>query len=201
MVGRERELRLLRTASSEPVGDDRLVPPVHGPRRRGRRQVAARRTSSSPASATRPRSCAAAACRTARASRTGRSPSRCADATATIHWLALAGSLDGDEAALIAERIAAAVDLGGSPGPLRRSPGPSARLLEAVAKDAAARRSSSTTCSGPSRRFLDLVEHLADWPATRRSCSSAWRGPSSSTSGRAGAAASSTPRTLLLEPL
>ena len=38
--------------------------------------------------------------------------------------------------------------------------------------------------------FLDLVEHLADWCATRRSCSSAWRGPSCSTPARRGAAAS-----------
>ena len=52
-------------------------------------RVSASRGSSrsfSQGSATRPRSCEAAACRTERELRTGRWPRRCADATATIRW-------------------------------------------------------------------------------------------------------------------
>ena len=118
--------------------------------------------SSSPGSATRPRSCEAAACRTARASRTGRWPRRCADATATIRWPGSQASLEGDEAALIAERIAAAVDLGGSPGPSDETAWAVRRLFEAEAK-ARPLVVLFDDLQWAEPTFLDLVEHLADW--------------------------------------
>ena len=74
----------------------------------------------------------------------------------------IASSLEGDEAALIAERIAGAADLGGSPGPPDETAWAVRRLFEAEAKERPLvvlfddLQWAKTT-------FLDLVEHLADW--------------------------------------
>ena len=66
------------------------------------------------------------------------------------------------------------------------------KLFEAQARGASARRRSSTTSTGPSRPSSTSSSTSRTGLATRRSCSSAWPAPSCSTSGRAGAAASST---------
>ncbi len=73
LVGRRDELRALR-AAFEGVVASRVPARRDGHRRRGHRQVAARRARCSTRSATARASSPGAACRTARASRTGRSP-------------------------------------------------------------------------------------------------------------------------------
>ena len=74
----------------------------------------------------------------------------------------IAGSLEGDEAALIAERIAGALSLGGSPGPPDETAWAVRRLFEAEAK-ARPLVVLFDDLQWAETTFLDLVEHLADW--------------------------------------
>ena len=74
----------------------------------------------------------------------------------------IAGSLEGDEASLIAERIAAAVDLGGTVGPPDETAWAVRRLFEAEAK-ARPLVVLFDDLQWAETTFLDLVEHLADW--------------------------------------
>jgi class 3 adenylate cyclase/tetratricopeptide (TPR) repeat protein len=72
------------------------------------------------------------------------------------------GALEGDEARLITERVAAAVDLGGTPGPSDETAWAVRRLFEAEGRTQPLvvlfddLQWAETT-------FLDLVEHLAEW--------------------------------------
>ena len=78
--------------------------------------------------------------------------------------------------------------------PERRTKRPGRSAASSRPKAGPARSSSSsTTCSGPSPRSSTSSSIWPTGLAKRRSCSSASRVPSSSTSGRAGAAGSSTP--------
>ncbi len=74
----------------------------------------------------------------------------------------IAGSLEGDEAALISERIAGALDLGGSPSPPDETAWAVRRLFEAEAK-ARPLVVLFDDLQWAETTFLDLVEHLADW--------------------------------------
>ena len=99
----------------------------------------------------------------------------------------LAGRLSGEaDAELVAAKVAAAVGLGDGEVAKEEAFWAFRRLLEALAReqpvvvvfdDIQWGRRPSSTCSSTS----------SNTPATRASCSSAWRGRSCSTSGRAGA--------------
>ena len=75
---------------------------------------------------------------------------------------AIAGVLDGDEAQLITERIAAAIDLGGSAGAPDETAWAVRRLFEAEGRTRPlVVLFDDLQWAEPT--FLDLVEHLADW--------------------------------------
>ena len=165
LVGRRRELALLRRAFERAV-EDRALPPRHGARAGRHRKVAARRRSSPPARRRAHAFCAAAASRTATGSRTG----RCATIFRAAGCRGRARAVRSRRrrrrrcfrlVRLAFERLAAehplVLVLDDSTGPSRRSS-----------------TSSSTSRAGA---------------ATRRSCSSASRGPSCSTRVPPGAAA------------
>ena len=155
-------------------------------------------TSSRAASAAAPPSCAAAASPTARASPTGRCPSSCAtwrveaggDPAADVRE-AVVDELAGEpQADLIADVLAEAIGLRGTGGHATEKIFWAARrLFEALAR----RRPLVVVLDDlqwAEPTFLDLVEHVADWRATRRSSCCAWRGPSCSRAAPAGRAAS-----------
>ncbi len=191
MVGRERELAALEQAYQRAVGRAR-VPPVHGSRRCGCRQVAARRRV--------PR----------RGRRRGDDHARPLPAVRRGHHLLAAGrgaartlrrrSAGGHRRLARGRRGSSDHRANRGRGRPRREPGPARRDRlgrpppvrgggEALGRSS----SSSTTCSGPRRRSSTSSSTWRTGRTTRRSCSSASPAPSSSTSGRAGAAASSTP--------
>ena len=118
--------------------------------------------SSWPGSATRPRSCEAVVFPTARASRTGRWPKLSADATATIRSPASRALSRETTQRLITERVAAAVDLGGDPGPSDETAWAVRRLFEAEGR-ARPLVVLFDDLQWAEPTFLDLVEHLAEW--------------------------------------
>ena len=143
LVGRKRELAALRRSLKRAVG--RIDGAGRG-RRRLRRGSGSRGSPPSSRAARRAsRRSGAAASRTATASRTG----RCARSLA--RGAGERGARRGPRRARGRDAAARARDRLALPPLLR---GERAR--------AAARRSSSTTSTGRSRRFLELVEHLAD---------------------------------------
>ena len=198
MVGREREQRRLRRRLRAGCGRP-LVPALHDSRRRRRRQVAARAGVPRRHRRTRRSSPAAAACPTARGSPTGRCsrPSR---------------RRPGSTTTTRAERSRATARRRCSP----TSPTPSSIAAARRRADRARRGrrrgrggilggpdavrgaratrgrscSSSTTSTGASRRSSTSSSTSRTGRATSRSCSSASPGPSCSTRGPVGAAAS-----------
>ena len=102
--------------------------------------------------------------------------------TEVVKQLAPAGEVTGPLASILGDDTAHGARRRRSPGPFascsRRGP-PSGRWW-----------SSSTTCTGASRRSSTWSSTSPISAVTRRSCCSAWRGPSCSTRGRHGAEAS-----------
>ena len=72
------------------------------------------------------------------------------------------GALEGDDAHLITERVAAAVDLGGNPGPSDETAWAVRRLFEAEGR-ARPLVVLFDDMQWAEPTFLDLVEHLAEW--------------------------------------
>ena len=108
---------------------------------------------------------------------------------------------DEEKAELIAELILEALGLGSTvPARVRRRPG---RCASCSRRSLSAARSwsSSTTCSGPSRRSSTSSTTSRSSRATRRSCWSAWRGSSCSTDYPDWAGGKLNATSLLLEPL
>ena len=171
-VGREREQRLLREAFDRAAARSR-VPALHAARRRGRRQVPARR--GVPRAESTRRSSAAAACPTARASRTGRSSKRSSSC---------------------GRRSASSIRESPARSPCCSAARESRRGRRSRARCAGSARggrapngrssSCSTTCTGPRTRSSISSSTSRTGRATRRSCSSAWRGRSCSTAVRLG---------------
>ena len=159
--------RLLREAWERVAAEQRCAGHVVGDGRR--RQVAPHRRARSRRS--RRASCAAVACPTARASPTGRSSRSWSSSTRCRPTMPRPPPIR----ALLGETDA--------PTRRTRSRGRSARLLEDAAASGRS-SSSSTTSTGARRRFLDLVEQTALPRRARRSCCSAWPGPSCSSAAR-----------------
>ncbi len=162
-----------------------------------RRQVAPRAGVRRPRSAPTRRCCAAAACPTARASRTGRSRrsfASCSDRRSTSGKPSpetIAALLPGEERAdLIAERISEALGRGRQRARHGEETFWAVRKLFEVVAQRVRSSSSSTTSSGRSRPSSSSSTTSRSSRATPRSCCSAWRGPRCSTAIPAGAAAS-----------
>ena len=162
------------------------VPPRDDPRHRRRGQVAARGRVRRPGLATARPSCAAAACHTARASRSGRSPRSFATSLRLRHTGRgrPEGGHDRDRPLRRARHGPVAgrdqrEDLLGAPAGCSRPSRATGRSW-----------SSWTTSNGPSPPSSTSWSTWRTSRATRRSCSCAWRVPSCSTAAPAGAAAS-----------
>ena len=154
----------LLDAGVRPRGRGARVPPLHRPRRGRGREVAARRRSSSPGSATGRPCCAGAACPTARGSPSGRWPRSFATAaTATSPTRAKPDApRRRRERELIADRLGAALGLGGALG----APEETVLGRPPPVRGAGAERPLVVVFDDlhwAEPTFLDLVEHLADW--------------------------------------